>query len=580
MSCGPGRRTQRAQDQSQRVAPGAKRSPGPPRSSPAVESTTRLSVSPTPLATAGDNVSRTMVIAADGEPAPWEYEIGRRHSRSGSHEMGTGPEKMGRDILDVENGPGSVARTADTSACLFAAQRCAFQGSSMNDMKVKSKNREAVITLSPSLLTTMAHPELPPELIAHVIDIVEDATTLKDACLAALVFREPCQKRLFHRLEIQVMATQGSKTCRRVAEFFGDPSHSHLIDFVVELWLAMGRSSSTSPAAGSEDAHMLRVALDTLKNVRVLQLCTSPWVASVHWTDVPSFFTGAIVDHGVPNDFACYLLATFPTVSLENVFLTSELAGPADEPLLKPPLVTALQRLSLIFYDISPPSWPSLRQTLRQYTHSLRVLVVQGTILHEHLCYVHDTLHELCSNTPVLEYLALDFSFAPGWNQAAYINLAQSASRAALLRLPFLKHFTLAFQYYRLSGSFISIEALPLLLPTFLRDPSDRFPALTTLVLQMGVLVVPIQREPSIIYAPPTTLSFFDDILPEYGTRACWVFLENRIDAGRRRSMDERHSEAFVEALRTVLPRVASQPEGLRVLRLGDPELGEEIVEF
>ncbi|KAF7295933.1 hypothetical protein HMN09_01137300 [Mycena chlorophos] len=451
----------------------------------------------------------------------------------------------------------------------------------------------------------MAHPELPPELIAHVIDLVEDTTTLKDACLAALVFREPCQKRLFHRLDIQVMATQGSKTCRRVAEFFSDPSHSHLIDFVVELWLAMGRSSSTSPAAGPEDAQMLRVALDTLKNVRILQLSTSPWVSLVQWTDVPSLFAGAIVDHvrgpgarrisrvalawlqGVPHDFACYLLATFPTVSLEtvsleNVFLTSELAGPADEPSLKPPLATALQRLSLVFYDILPPSSSGslLRRTLRQYTHSLRVLVVQGTVFHEHLRHVHDTLHELCSNTPVLEYLALDFSFAAGWDQATYISLAQSTSRTALPRLPFLKHFTLGIQYYRLSGSFISIEALPLLLPTFLRDPSDRFPALTTLVLQMGVLVVPIQREPSIIYAPPTTLSFFDDILPEYGTRACWVFLENRIDAGRRRSMDERHSEAFVEALRTVLPRVASQPGGLRVLRLGDPELCEEVVEF
>nr|GAT51438.1 predicted protein [Mycena chlorophos] len=444
----------------------------------------------------------------------------------------------------------------------------------------------------------MAHLELPPELIAHVIDLVEDTTTLKDAALAALIFREPCQKRLFHRLEIQVMATQGSKTCRQVAEFFSDPSHSHLIDFVLELWLAMGRSSSSSPAAGPEDAHMLTFALDTLKNVRILQLCTSPWVASVQWTDVPALFAGAIVDHvrgpgarrisrvalawlqGLPHDFACYLLATFPTVSLENVFLTSELAGPADEPSLKPPLAIALQRLSLVFYDILPPSWPLLRQTLRQYTHSLRVLVVQGTILHEHLCHVHDTLHELCSNTPVLEYLALDFSFAPGWNQAAYINLAQSASRTALPRLPFLKHFTLAIQYYRMSGGSISIEALPLLLPTFLRDPSDRFPALTTLVVKMAVLDVPIQRKPSIIYAPPTTLSFFDDILPEYGTRARWVLLENQMDAGRRRSMDERHSEAFVEALGTVLPRTASQPGGLRVLRLGDPELGEEIVEF
>ncbi|KAF7295765.1 hypothetical protein HMN09_01119300 [Mycena chlorophos] len=413
----------------------------------------------------------------------------------------------------------------------------------------------------------MAHPELPPELIAHVIALVEDNTTLKDACLAALVFREPCQKRLFHRLDIQVMATQGRKTCRRVAEFFGDPSHSHLIDFVVELWLAMGRSSSTSPAAGSEDAHMLRVALDTLKNVRVLQLCTSPWVASVHWTDVPSFFTGAIVDHGVPNDFACYLLATFPTVSLEVMSLDREFVGSlaADDPSLNPPLpvATALQRLSLVFFDILRP-------------------MVQGTICHEHLCYVHETLHELCSNAPVLEYLALDFSFAPGWNQAAYINLAQSASRAALLRLPFLKHFTLAFQYERLTGRFISVEALPLLLPSLLTNPSDRFPSLTTLVLKMTVLDVPIQREPSIIYAPPKPLSFLDDILPQYGPRACWVLLKNRMDGGHtgRPSMDARHCEAFVEALGTVLPRAASQPDGLRVLRLGDPELGEGIVEF
>ncbi|KAF7299935.1 hypothetical protein HMN09_01001100 [Mycena chlorophos] len=467
------------------------------------------------------------------------------------------------------------------------------------------KKRDVTAVLG-SLATAMAPPRLPPELISLIVAFVEDTKTLISASLAALCFLEPCQKRLFRRLEISVMATLGNRGPAHVVKFFS--KHPHLAHYVTELGIAMGRSyhaSKLRPAAGDSMA----AALKLLQRVKYLHIFTPNWIAA-NWRDFPSIVTEAVVSYmdglpanldgitrirltrlgEIPEDLGRFVLARFPVVSLAHSAFLVGGSGARTRA-----TTTTLQRLSVLFPDLIQPS--TLRM-LTRYSHSLRVLVLHGAFPLNRLDRVGTTLLELTGATPNLEYLSIDLSASGGLNDGGH-QLGPHAQTAVntgpLSCLAHLRHFTIAFEY-RYTWMRTGLTPVTANLPTFLAgllrvvNPAEYFPSLNTLLLKVAVLDASLQYEGSKpLYAIPKPLSVLDDVLADFGTRTRWVFLDSPIERDASasavqqlgRPMDARHSEAFADALSKALPTAAAN--GLQVLYDDDPWLavmGEEKFDF
>ncbi|KAF7288844.1 ULP-PROTEASE domain-containing protein [Mycena chlorophos] len=146
---------------------------------------------------------------------------------------------------------------------------------------------------------------LPPELIDGIVSHLSDTQTLQSCCLAAWLFRDPCQRRLFHAMTLSRDGWDGQTFPQAQRLFDG---RREIAKYVLVLRLLLPTANvnhlgygqwQSPPESQSSDGATTFVpaalnVLAALDNVRYLEISTG--TLPVSWRELPAEFASANVD--------------------------------------------------------------------------------------------------------------------------------------------------------------------------------------------------------------------------------------------------------------------------------------------
>ncbi|KAF7321131.1 hypothetical protein HMN09_00201200 [Mycena chlorophos] len=382
---------------------------------------------------------------------------------------------------------------------------------------------------------------LPPELIELIVDkLRHDNITLKSCSLAASFFREPCQRRLLHALNLCTTSVYRRQPYSKVSARLDESPHlaSYITKVVVYLPATDVEWERNRDIAKSVFRRLAHIRDATIQgNYSHQARYESLSVEVVDWT-ISTLRVHAVLDHlrlwsieRLPVSVLAGALAAAPSISFRDVRLLDDSEDPPANLDLQPGRVS-LDRLAI---------WHSpmvnallLRPTCAVYTDTLRALI----LCEEYLISYRETMFALCFTTARrLEHL--DLEFATRIRQESNINLPNY--------LPRLRSLVVRFSNNGLS-TWVA--------PTFLLKlvSHETSPALKSLTLCVSTVVAADDSEEEksrYTFSDSQAITELDRVLGLHCTPVAVRFSLSTLPLGQKQGV---RNAVFAVALRKAMP--------------------------
>ncbi|KAJ7048648.1 hypothetical protein C8F01DRAFT_1379602 [Mycena amicta] len=416
---------------------------------------------------------------------------------------------------------------------------------------------------------------IPPELVGLIVEEIPDDGSLHACCLAASRFREPCQRRILARLQLQTTSdSDANQDWDNMRWILSKDAAAHLDEFphlaayVSDCWIALDRgdafSTSLHPLAANEDTTHAVSVLRRLKNVRQASILG---IGLTTWPDIPNELTAAVLGvidlvlHRKLGGRLTIHVDNFPLAPLRRilacasaVWLDDDIPVDEDELAIDAELVApAADEASLkVLYLGASPSVKNLllHPAFTPFIRSLKKLDLTLD-LRDHIVSAFAICFP-CAQT--LERLHIQFF--------GFIGLPDIDSDLPS-QLPNLRELQLEFR--PLPGDISTVWHLPAFLADLLTRPVT--PLLSQLHIRLSLKLVP---STNMAYTLPSSSQSLDDVLGRrliagtkvYITPNFWLSYE---DHRRSSALIATHFEAFSVAFRDGLPK--SVAKGLCILQ-------------
>nr|GAT55318.1 predicted protein [Mycena chlorophos] len=175
------------------------------------------------------------------------------------------------------------------------------------------------------------------DLVVESIDADEDMHDLKSCCLAASIFRYPCQKRVHRSMMLlfdsglldddEILVASPRYLWRSVLGYL--ENHPHLVQHVVALRLFLPSSYRQPPEESPHSLFAMSSVLGKLYNVRELEIVgRGLGCSSYAWSRLPLQFTDALFEwlhacDGTLDQICCKFLHKLPPAAFEHMLAAS-----------------------------------------------------------------------------------------------------------------------------------------------------------------------------------------------------------------------------------------------------------------
>ncbi|KAF7302355.1 hypothetical protein HMN09_00869100 [Mycena chlorophos] len=401
-------------------------------------------------------------------------------------------------------------------------------------------------------------PELPAEVMQLIASQISNRQALKSCSLAASVFVEPCQRKIYEHIYLSCDKENPGFDCSTLVALLDQSPH--ISNYIVDVFLHVADSN----AMDDDIFEGFGAALEHLNNVHTLNLIS---FGTRYWNTLPVEVAGAFLSwldrltlrrlklwniEKMPGTTLLRVLTASPWVQLDSINLAVESLG-----INKTRPGRELETLDLIRCgDVGDvllhPEHPYLVASLRTLYIVLNRDGTAGT-----------DLHRLCvAAAETLEHITLRYEIS-----------RRPPSVSLPTWLPKLQHFAVIFGIHYDAPSNVDISApfIHSLVDVVLRP--SRAPVLTTLSFHSIIVTRGAdQQDLKYVFEDAACLVLVDELVDQHPTMKPIVWLVSTQFSAVSESGQDAHFAAFERAIRAAFPKASAK--GMLKIRQEKPTPG------